>query len=539
MVELKEEIYPFKEYPYFKYFKLTKYKTEEDFEKRMPSKEKYFLTSLLLIKVDEFKKLKYLPDFNEFINLMIEEYSFKISRSDAKDRSLNEEIIYKNESFKIKLKKFLKAWKEIKDEAVKYECGKDMPVKSLSDTDKLNYFLNDKGEIGGGMYIAAAYTKFIEWQNTILQPIIDSNPLGGILYNYVDILKKKIPVQEASNEQIVLIDKRIDDSKYSSIKDIIYSFSERNIFSDSGKINYSDYNSFLYDYDSIEEELGRIILPGVLQFDSEKKLNFVVYWSEGFRGGNSEIISKFYFKYKQKDLSEEEKKKIKEYIIIKNKEQIEIYGFKKDFKEIYASLQILIFFLTEHPIQKDDEKISEIISKYADKYFKISNDCKEFFESEAKDITINKLMNLFFIIEHLCFNDLCINLQLDLKLEIPQEQKDTVIEKLLKSYNKKLYTLKDLAAAVRRYISRFLVGFAQTSEAQNEGKLSDYLSRQDLWEERVWGQDCDLIDEINRHIGGLNLKISQAYKFYELIGEEDKKEIEFLNEEDDKNKINI
>ena len=539
LVELKEEIYPFKEYPYFKYFKLTKYKTEEDFEKRMPSKEKYFLTSLLLIKVDEFKKLKYLPDFNEFINLMIEEYSFKISRSDAKDRSLNEEIIYKNESFKIKLKKFLKAWKEIKDEAVKYECGKDMPVKSLSDTDKLNYFLNDKGEIGGGMYIAAAYTKFIEWQNTILQPIIDSNPLGGILYNYVDILKKKIPVQEASNEQIVLIDKRIDDSKYSSIKDIIYSFSERNIFSDSGKINYSDYNSFLYDYDSIEEELGRIILPGVLQFDSEKKLNFVVYWSEGFRGGNSEIISKFYFKYKQKDLSEEEKKKIKEYIIIKNKEQIEIYGFKKDFKEIYASLQILIFFLTEHPIQKDDEKISEIISKYADKYFKISNDCKEFFESEAKDITINKLMNLFFIIEHLCFNDLCINLQLDLQLEIPQEQKETVIEKLLKSYNKKLYTLKDLAAAVRRYISRSLVGFAQTSEAQNEGKLSDYLSRQDLWEERVWGQDCDLIDEINRHIGGLNLKISQAYKFYELIGEEDMKEIEFLNEEDDKNKINI
>ena len=539
LVEQSEKIYPFKEYPYFKYFKLTKYKTEEDFERRMPSKEKYFLTSLILVKIDELKKLKYLPDFNEFINLMIEEYSFKISRSDAKERSLNEEVIYKNERFRNKLKKFLKAWKEIKDEAVKYECGKDMPVKSLSDTDKLNFFLNDKGEIGGGMYIAAAYTKFIEWQNSILLPIIDANPLGGILHNYVDILKRKIPVQEASSEQIVLIDKRIQDSKYSGIKDIIYSFSERNIFSDSGKLNYSDYNAFLYDYDSIEEELGRIILPGVLQFDNEQKLNFVVYWSEGFRGGNSKIIADFYDKYAQKDLNEEEKKKIKEYIIKKNKEQIEIYGVKKDFKEFFSSLQILIFFLKEYPFQKEDEKISEIILKYADKYFKITKDCNDFFKSEGKDIPINKLMNLFFIIEHLCFDDLCQNLQLDLKCEIPQEQKEMIKKKLLKNYDKKLYTLKDLAAAVRRYISRYLVGFTQTNDVEITKKLSEYLSRQDLWEEKVWGQDCDLMDEISRHIGGLQIQISQAYKFYELIGEEDMKEIEFLNEEDDKNKNDI
>ena len=86
---------------------------------------------------------------------MIEEYSFKISRNDAKNRSLNKEIIYKNKSFKIKLKKFLKALKEIKDEAVKYECGKDILVKPLSDADKLNFFLNDKCKIGGWMYIAA------------------------------------------------------------------------------------------------------------------------------------------------------------------------------------------------------------------------------------------------------------------------------------------------------------------------------------------------------------------------------------------------
>jgi len=164
---------------------------------------------------------------------------------------------------------------------------------------------------------------------------------------------------------------------------------------------------------------------------------------------------------------------------------------------------------------------------------------KSFFEKEGKDITINKLMNLFFIFEHLCFDDLCQNLQVDLKCELERNQKEQIGSQLLKNYNKKLYTLKDLAAAVRRYISRYLVGFTQTSEVKNQEKLSFYLSRLDLWEEKVWGQDCDLTDEVTKHIENLNLQISQAYKFYELIGEEDRKEIEFLNEEDNNNKINI
>ena len=96
LVEIKEEIYPKKDYPYFKYFILTKYKTIDDFAKRMPSKEKYALTNLVLLNTEEFKKLEYLNDFNEFINLMLEEYSFKISREEAKKRSLRDEEVFKN-----------------------------------------------------------------------------------------------------------------------------------------------------------------------------------------------------------------------------------------------------------------------------------------------------------------------------------------------------------------------------------------------------------------------------------------------------------
>ena len=527
MVEPKEEIYPKREYPYFNYFRLTKYKTLEDFSKRMPSKEKYILTNLLLINIEELQKLEYLPDFNNFINTMLEEYSFKISREEAKKRSLNEEAIFKNENFRNKFKIFLKSWNYIKDDARKYECRDEMPVKTLSESDKLNYFLNDNGEIKGGMYIAAAYSKFIEWQNNIVKPIIDANPLGGILSHYVDFLKKKISVQNASFEQILLIDKKIKNSKYSDLKDIIYSFSERDIFSKSGNINYSDYNMFIYDYDSIEEELGSIILPGVCQFEDEKKLNFVVYWSEGFRGGNSEIISKIYDKIKQEDLTEEENKKIKEYITKANKDNFDMYNVKKDFKDIVGSFQIILFFLSENPIWKEEDKIEKIIMN---KYLKISNDCYKFLTNEGKSISINKIMNLFFIFEHLCFDDWKKTLQADFKIEIDKEIKLKITEKLIKNYNVKAYSLKDLSAALRRYISRYLVGASQAIDIENTRPLPFELSRQELWEKRVWGSDFDLEKELKRHLGEFDLKVSHAYDFYKLIGGEDMKEIQFLNE---------
>ena len=65
---------------------------------------------------------------------------------------------------------------------------------------------------------------------------------------------KKIPVQDAKHDQIVLIKERFEIyGKYIDFNDVIYNFSERNIFGDNGKINYSDYNTFVYDYDRIEE----------------------------------------------------------------------------------------------------------------------------------------------------------------------------------------------------------------------------------------------------------------------------------------------
>jgi len=170
----------------FKYFILTKYKSEEDMIKRMNNKEKYPLLNQLITGNPAFKKLSYLPAFNDFTNYMVDNYSFKISRDDAKKRILENEEIYNTKEFTNKFNNFIKAWNEIKSEATKYQCRPEMPIKELSKGNELICFLNDNGEIYNGMYLASACQNFIDWQNSFLQPITEANEFSGILHHYVN-----------------------------------------------------------------------------------------------------------------------------------------------------------------------------------------------------------------------------------------------------------------------------------------------------------------------------------------------------------------
>ena len=353
---------------------------------------------------------------------------------------------------------------------------------------------------------------------------------NGILHNYINTLSKKIPVQEAKNDQIIQIKTRFknnsNNSNYIDFIDFIYAFSERDIFGDNGKINYSNYNNFVYDYDRIEEELGKIILPGVCQFEAEDQLNFIAYWGEGFRGGNTKMISNFYDKYPQTDLNKEEKQEIINYISNMNKNKAK--GNKYDFKNFFGSLQILLFYLTEKGIMDSKEKIINVINN-APEYLKLSDDFKNFFDNEGSNLALNNLMNLFFFFEHLCFEDLEETLQPEYKAKISDNVKDKIIQKLVnqKNENDKIQT-KDLAAATRRYISRYLAGKRETTDYDEKRGLTRELDRIELWEEKI-GKYDDLTDLIIAKIYEFNLNIGQAYEFYNIIGEEDKNSLKINN----------
>ena len=512
-------------FPLLKYFIYTKYLTKEDFIQQLGPKEKYMTKYPLLykyltgLKDPNVHKLDYLVIFNKFTNEMIDHYSFNITREDAKIKLLKDENIYTEQAFKDLFEIFLEGWndKKIKDQAIKYKDNPNMEVKQLSEEDQLIYFLIDINEQGFGMYLAAAYQKFISWQNQFLQFVIDNGADKSSLSSYIDNIKRRIPIHNANDNQIISINNCFVD--YDNLDDCINSFSKRKIYSKNGKINYKDYNKFEYDVSSIEEELAKVLLSGKCLFEEDND-HFVTFWGEGFNGGKSDVLQKFYEKFKQTDLDKNEKEKVKNYL--------KIFGLKNDYKQFYSSLQLFIFYLFTNNFD-ENETISKILEK-SNEFSKLNGNCIKFFNNEnIKEIKGEKILSIFFLFEHFCFQDLCQTLKEEYKKEIDPKIKVNIEKKLLKPENYNEYiSIEELGAAVRRFISRYL----GSANINPDAMLLQQLKRIDLWGEKI-GKLKNLDSLITNLIGEFKLKVGESYGLYDIIKEEDEKEINIENEEEE------
>ena len=524
LIPITEEIYKEKDYPMLKYFILTKYKSRLDCLNHIQDKNKYSLTYQILLNKPEYSLIQYLPIFNNFINYMNKTYSFKITREEAHKRKLKDEKIFTNQEFIDKFNKFIQIWNIIKPYAKKYKCNTEMPMKEFNSDDYLSYFLNDISEFGFGMYLSAASQNFIEWQNSFLNNIIENNLSPEYkLHKYVNNLNKKIGINEADDKQILIIEQRFKNSEYKNIEEVVYSYSERNIFKND-KIYYNDYNNFKYDYDKIEKEFGKIILPGIQLFKSEDDLELVVYWGEGFKGKRSQILIEFYIKYPQKELNFKEKNIIIEWIkkkLIIESSSLNNALFKNILKQYFSFTQKLIIYLTTKIVAEVNTSIASII-KLLLKDNDFPSTFIEFFNSQKDIITIEKLMDIYIFFEHLCFNDLLLLLKEEYKKEIDEKIKNNITKNL---EIKKIYSKKDLAKAIRRLISRYLVGTGVINDINTGNDLCFELSREDLWDEKIKKID-ELDNKLKEQLGEIKLKVDQALSLYNLIGIEDRKEIE-------------
>ena len=512
-----EELYPEKDYPYLKYFVYTKYRTVDDLKKPLDSKEDHPLLFNYLNDSEGARKLKYLYAFNEFSNYMTEKYSYKISREEAKKTKLSKE----KENIPKEIKdNFMDAWNHIYEDCKIYKFRAITP-KKLTENDELINFLIDDNETA---YLPAAYHNFIIWQNNFLKKIIESAKSNDNLNYYVDNMKIEIPLQEATQNQILLIDECFKNSIYDNFDDLIYSFSKRDIFDKKEMIENINYNSYKFEISSLEEELGKLILPEKCMFEGEENLNFVTFYGEGFRGGKSGTLRKFYSKYPQKDLDDNEKEYIQEQIskISPEKES------KEKYKSLFSSTQLIIFYLANNDFN-DEEEIKRIIEK--NERLNIDTICKNFFASNNK-FKANQLMNVFFFIEDLFFENLRKSVHKDYKTKIEDNKTNEIENKLVNNIKEEDKDfIKDLSSALRRFISRYLLGEGQFKDIDENSLLEYELRREDLWEEKY--QKLDLDKLIYEKIKDFKLKVGEALSFYEIIGKEDKKAIE-----ESKNKIN-
>ena len=516
-VEIQE--YDEENYPFYKFFLMTTYPTKDifinEFKKIIKHEEIYpLLTSYISVNNDNktLKLLKILPGFNEFVNFMIDNYSYNLSREEASTKILKEEEIYKNnQNFKQKFEQFKKNWKYLKPFAIKYGCKPEMPPIDLDENKSLAYFLNDDGEIGKGMYIAAAYQFFIDWQNQFLDGLIGPLKQNGILHYYVRNMEKKIDVQKAKENEVLNFD--IIDAQF---MEIIYDNCKRNIYREDNSINYMNYKQYIYDFDKIEKQLGQLLLPGKVKFN--ENLKFVTFCFEGFRGNKTSVLSDFEDKYKQIKLSEENRHLIAKYI--KNHYQNKL----KDLSKILFSIQSLIYYLTQER-KNEKDKIKEII-KDLPEYINLTKECIDFIEKQ--DFKVEELVDVYSYIEGLCFKPITDNLLDYYKKDIEKEKADKIL-KLFDEHKFKIITKTDLATACRRLISRYLVSTRDDTDYNQNKKLDLYLDRQEMWS-GIWKEETeDIIKSDSEILGKENLILGQSYELYKLLGGDENKSLENLN----------
>jgi len=165
------------------------------------------------------------------------------------------------------------------------------------------------------MHIAAGYEYFIKLQNDFLNYILDHGEDKPYLKCFFDNIKNKIPIYEANNNQILSINSMFKSSEYKSFFEIVNTYTRRKIYNNDGSINYLNYNKLEFDFQGIEEEFAKIILPGKCLFEDENNLNFIKYWKEGFNFEKKDFLQKFEkILGEPEELTKAEKIKLNDYI---------------------------------------------------------------------------------------------------------------------------------------------------------------------------------------------------------------------------------
>ena len=511
---IHNEFFTYINYPSFNNFKSKFLSVNEN-------KEKYPLLNEY-IKYDSGPiNLKYLNDYNNFINLMINYYTGRISRKEAKDegKNLNLEDIYKKDEFNFqdKFDKFKSIWNNILSKYLKNNNTSDKFLENFEGNERLAYFLIDDNDKDYGIFIAKGLQLFIQWQNSFLKPIINAYKLkkNNLLNCYVRQIEKNVDVQNTNDLQILQIEKCFDKTYFINFEDLCSIYCER---------KSDDINDFIYDFEKIEEELGKSILPNKCLFN-EKNIKYICYQNEGFRNINYDYLIKFGKKYGEKVLTEEERKKIF------------LYSIKEynNFDILYDSFILLVNHLNNNISIKRDAKIIDVINKLKEKYYNFHNQFINFFKYEGKDITVEKLLSSFLYMEHACFGPLKQKIDNIFKATYDKGQKEEIKNYFNSKHKDNIITKKEIAIAVRRFIIRYLLN-DNKKENISDPNLSLHISlgRKYLWNNKIFSSIGENFNDlIKQYLGNFSfaLEIKHALQFYIIIGEEDEK---FMIDEKDK-----
>ena len=556
-------IYKKDSFPDMELFLNSKTPTIDEFKKKFVvisnPEDKYPLLKIILTQdMEKIELLKEIPKLNKLANYLLETCSFKYSRESANNTKIKTELIY-NE-IKDDIINFINSWNKIRPIIENYGCKqfKNNGIKyftELNTNSPISHFFVDEGEFGHGMVLAAIYKKLIEIQNTFLNQIINSK--SEILSCFKEQLNQEIMIQDATVNEIIDLNKINNDV----LTDIIVKNSIPNIFKNlqtEKKIDYYNIKTFEHDYENIERELGSLLLPGLRRFKPDE-IRFIMYKYEGFRGKKSSIITNFNEKYPQRELNKEQVKYIFKFI---NKEDINNKKNnnninKKNIKKILFSLQLLIDYIQRENYDKMDS-LYDIIIKLPN-HISISDELKQFFKinknnninnKEGKDFnllsnnndnnnkneiddniyfSINTLISIFELFEHLCWESLKENLVGDYLQKIDPVWGRKIITHFDNVEHNQGKIIKKIifCTALRRFISRYLTGKRGENEINENNTLLNEIVRPELWKPFFTESDsfdteiAEIMSVMTDEYDG-SLKVGQTFELYNLLGGDNK-----------------
>ena len=248
-------------YPYYKYLLYCTYPNLEILKNQLEyvdnDHNKYpIINAYLNREKNEKEILEVLPIFNEFTNKMLNNYSFKITRKEAENRPLKDEIIYiENKQL---CDDFIKSWNDKLKDIILIENDNDNDNKKIKKELKagltINYFLVD--EFCRENYLYNAYKKFIERQNNILEPILNKLYQNGLFFELRELINNPIDVYNATANEII----NFNNITKSKLYNLLYTYSFRDISINQKKIDYIKYKNIEFNLQNIENNLGDILL---------------------------------------------------------------------------------------------------------------------------------------------------------------------------------------------------------------------------------------------------------------------------------------
>ena len=347
---------PEKKFPFFKYFTVPTFPKKEDLNIENDSNIKGKYPVIFSYLTYDLNELEYIVNLNELEKELISKYSFNITREEARKFIIKDEILSKNDNISKLYKKFKEAYNKLKKYNREMGCHDLKTNHELKDTDSLTYILNDNGVEKEGMHLAAIYEYFIDFQNRFLNNILENELLYKNLGYFSESINNEIYIQDANKNELISL--KINTSLFKSFHEIISIYSNRKIFSQKG-INYFNYKNIEYNYDKIENEVGKIILSNKRKFKDDQK--YVTYIFEEYRN-KSEVVTLFLENYPQNPLSEGIKEKIINFLLEDT----------RDYRDLLSSMNKLIFYFHNKPF-KHEENIYDIIFSRLPKHIQLSN----------------------------------------------------------------------------------------------------------------------------------------------------------------------